>query len=48
MRLVILGSGGYGRTLFDIAKQIGYNQIVVLDDKNEFIVAFGNNEFRLS
>ena len=64
MRLVILGSGGYGRTLFDIAEQIGYNQIVVLDDKDseyplssfeqyindntEFIVAFGNNEFRLS
>ena len=34
MRLVILGSGGYGRTLFDIAEQIGYNQIVILDDKD--------------
>ena len=30
-RLVILGSGGYGRTVFDIAHQLGYSTIV-LDD----------------
>ena len=61
-RLVILGSGGYGRTVYDIAEQLGY-AITVLDDsdkehpldsfslyineKTEFIPAFGNDEFRL-
>lgn len=30
-KLVILGSGGYGRTIFDIAEQLGY-EVVVLND----------------
>ena len=32
-RLVILGAGGYGRTVKDIAEQLGYSTIV-LDDAN--------------
>lgn len=63
-KLVILGSGGYGNTILDIAEQLGYEIVAILDDKDEkhplssykeyinddieFIVAFGNNEFRLS
>ncbi len=35
MRLVILGAGGYGRTIVDIAEQIGFAPIVVLDDSLE-------------
>lgn len=31
-RLIILGSGGYGRTVLDIAEQLGYDPIIVLDD----------------
>ena len=31
MRLVILGAGGYGRTVADVAEQLGYTTIV-LDD----------------
>lgn len=57
-KIVILGSGGYGRTVADIAVQLGYEPIV-LDDNSlhpcaEFslysasvIPAFGNNELRL-
>lgn len=30
--LIILGSGGYGKTVLDIAEQLGYNPIIVLDD----------------
>lgn len=30
--LIILGSGGYGRTVLDVAEQLGYNPIIVLDD----------------
>lgn len=64
MKLVILGSGGYGNTVLDIAEQLGYKIVAILDDKDEkhllssyreyisddieFIVALGNNEFRLS
>ena len=33
-RLVILGSGGYGRTVYDIAEQLGYS-ITVLDDSDK-------------
>ena len=33
-QLVILGSGGYGRTVYDIAEQLGYS-ITVLDDADE-------------
>lgn len=33
-KLIILGSGGYGRTVHDIAEQLGYS-IVVLDDADE-------------
>ncbi len=63
-KIVILGSGGYGNTVLDIAEQLGYEIVAILDDKDkkhplssyreyisddtEFIVAFGNNEFRLS
>ena len=32
--LIILGSGGYGRTVYDIAEQLGYS-ITVLDDADE-------------
>lgn len=32
-RLVILGSGGYGRTVYDVAEQLGYS-ITVLDDSD--------------
>ena len=32
-RLVILGAGGYGRTVADVAEQLGYSTIV-LDDTN--------------
>ncbi|MCR5835246.1 MAG: hypothetical protein K6G88_01925 [Lachnospiraceae bacterium] len=34
MKLIILGSGGYGRTIYDIAEQLGFNPITVLDDSN--------------
>ena len=30
--LIILGSGGYGRTVLDIAEQLGYRNLIVLDD----------------
>jgi hypothetical protein len=30
-RLIILGSGGYGHTVADVAEQLGYN-ILFLDD----------------
>ena len=33
-RVVILGSGGYGRTVYDVAKQLGYS-IIVLDDSDK-------------
>lgn len=62
-KLVILGAGGYGHTVKDIAEQLGYEIIAVLDDSLsdsplssfdkyicddvEFVVAFGNNKFRL-
>ena len=35
MRLVILGAGGYGRTVADVAEQLGYDDIIVLDDAIE-------------
>ena len=36
MRLVILGAGGYGRTIMDVASQSGkYSEIFFLDDKAE-------------
>ena len=34
-RLVILGAGGYGRTVADVAEQLGYS-IIVLDDSNPY------------
>ena len=56
--IVILGAGGYGRTVADIAAQLGYSPIVLDDNSShpcsEFalynapvIPAFGNNELRL-
>ena len=33
-KLIILGSGGYGRTVYDIAEQLGYS-ITVLDDTDK-------------
>ena len=33
-KLIILGSGGYGRTVYDIAEQLGYS-ITVLDDSEQ-------------
>ena len=35
MRLVILGNGGYSNTLQDVAEQLGYDILAVLDDKDE-------------
>ena len=35
MRLVILGNGGYSKTLQDVAEQLGYDILAVLDDKDE-------------
>ena len=32
--LVILGAGGYGKTVQDVAEQLGYGPFVVLDDAN--------------
>ena len=62
-KLVILGAGGYGGTVKDVAEQLDYERIAVLDDNfptnplssfdkyvaddTEFIVAFGNNKFRI-
>lgn len=58
MKLVVLGAGGYGRTVADLAEQLGYD-VIVLDDNSDkkcdtfkeyncpVIPAFGNNEFRL-
>ena len=34
-KLVILGDGGYSRTLQDVAEQLWYEILVVLDDKDE-------------
>ncbi len=34
MRLVILGAGGYGRTVADVARQLGY-EVIFLDDSSE-------------
>ena len=34
MRLIILGMGGYGRTIADVAEQTGmYEEIIFLDDQ---------------
>lgn len=33
MRLVILGAGGYANTVRDVAEQIGYEIVAMLDDK---------------
>ena len=33
-RLVILGFGGYGRTVYDVAEQLGYS-ITILDDSDK-------------
>ena len=36
MRLIILGAGGYGRTIADVAAQIGeYSKIFFLDDNSD-------------
>lgn len=34
-KLVILGNGGYAHTLIDVAEQLGYEILAVLDDKDE-------------
>lgn len=31
-RLIILGAGGYGKTIADIARQLGYSDVAFLDD----------------
>ena len=33
-KLIILGSGGYGRTVYDVAEQLGYS-ITILDDSDK-------------
>ena len=39
MKLVILGAGGYGRTVADIAEQSGkYDEIIFLDDNSDIAV----------
>ena len=36
MKLIILGAGGYGRTVADVAQQLGiYNSVVFLDDNSK-------------
>jgi len=58
MNIVVLGAGGYGKTVGDIAKQLGYEPIVLDDNSDKscntfteydcpMIVAFGNNELRM-
>lgn len=62
MRLIILGSGGYGHTVEDMAMQLEYDCLVLddsihgysfstfvnyTDSQTEFILAFGNNAFRM-
>ena len=32
-RLIILGAGGYGKTVADVAAQLGYEEIAFLDDQ---------------
>lgn len=34
-KLVVLGNGGYSRTLQDVAEQLGHKILAVLDDKDE-------------
>ena len=54
MRLIILGAGGYGRTVADIAAQLGkYDEILFLDDQaqgedvldacNNFVLYMGDD-----
>lgn len=31
-RIIILGAGGYGRTIADMARQLGYREVFFLDD----------------
>lgn len=38
-QLVIIGAGGHGRVVADIAEQIGYEKILFLDDRNAAGVA---------
>lgn len=38
-KLIILGSGGYGRTIYDIAEQLGYSVIVLDDSDQEHLLA---------
>lgn len=43
-KLVILGAGGYARTVADIAEQLDYQILAMLDDKNSChpLSSFGN------
>lgn len=49
MRLIILGFGGYGRTVADVAEQLGYSPIIFFDDSlrdfplNSFISYIDSN-----
>ena len=48
MNLIILGAGGYGRTVQDIAEQLGY-KTTILDDATDFpldsFVKYISNDF---
>lgn len=55
--IYIYGSGGHGKVVADIARSVGYENIIFLDDKNgvkfskdlpkfDLIVAIGDNEIR--
>ena len=42
MRLIILGAGGYGRTVADIARQCGrYTEVCFLDDNSTDVLVIG-------
>ena len=47
MRLIILGAGGYGRTVADVAAQTGaYDKILFLDDGTVVAVGTHNELYR--
>ena len=43
-RLIILGAGGYGKTVADVAAQLGYREVFFLDDQRTGENILGNCE----
>lgn len=44
MRLIVLGAGGYGQTIADVAEQTGkYDEIIFLDDNSDKAIDTCNN-----